>query len=307
MKKKLINFELVECDYVQKNNKHFKHINFLDKLSKSKVYVSKTGLVCHKPNINTKQSLKVWSKKIFSKKIDTKRRKYSSLNPIMMSRHYYSALFFKNYLKKNSLFCDFGTGEGNFLVEMFKLRNDIKLYFVEDSKYNFEFTKKRFKKLFNKKINGFNGSIEEFSINKNTTTKFDNASLIWTLCNCVNPIAVLNNIHKSLKKNGLLLVSESSRIMVPFKKPIHNFFNSKINTNNTHPWFFSYNSLSNLLEICGFRIVYFNRYYDENDLIVIAKKVDTKYHRPKIKFDNFNKVIKFLKDWKLNSTQLNKL
>ena len=52
-------------------------------------------------------------------------------------------------------------------------------------------------------------------------------------------------------------------------KPIYNFFVSNHEANNTHPWFFSYNSLSNLLEICGFSIIAHNRYYDENDLIIL--------------------------------------
>ena len=37
---------------------------------------------------------------------------------------------------------------------------------------------------------------------------------------------------------------------------------------------FSYNSLSNLLEISGFRILSNNRYYDENDLVIVAKKTN---------------------------------
>ena len=298
--------DLVLNDYNQKKKNFFTHLKFLKYLSKSKVYVTPSGLVCHQPTVNAKKSLNVWSKNIFSKKIDTKKRKYSSLNPIMMSRHYYSALFFKKYLKKNSSFCDFGTGEGNFLFELFKIRNDLKMFYVEDSKINYNLVKKNFKINFNKKIDGFNGSIEEFDKN-NKIKLFDNATLIWTLCNCVDPINVLKSIHKSLNKNGLLLIAESSRIMVPFKKPINNFFNSKIETKNTHPWFFSFNSLSNLLEVSGFKVIDFNRYYDENDLVVIAKKIDSKLYKPKLKFENPKKVIKFLKLWKSNSNHLNNL
>ena len=108
---------------------------------------------------------------------------------------------------------------------------------------------------------------------------------------------ILDTIHKSLKENGLLLISESSRILVPFKKPIYNFFVQKHETQNTHPWYFSFNSLSNLLEISGFRIIKNNRYYDENDLVIIAKKMDKKDHRPIIKKDNLNDVLKFFKEW----------
>ena len=89
--------KIIKNDYLQLNKKNFFHIKFLDKYSKSKVYVSKSGLVCHQPKMNSNESLKVWSDKIFSKKIDTSKRKYSSFNPIMMSRHYYSALFLKKH------------------------------------------------------------------------------------------------------------------------------------------------------------------------------------------------------------------
>ena len=131
--------------------------------------------------------------------------------------------------------------------------------------------------------------------------------LLWTLCNCVKPIDVLNSIHSSLKRNGLLLIAESSRILVPYKKPIYNFFVSEHETKNTHPWFFSYNSLSNLLEISGFSIIDANRYYDENDLVVIAQKKDKKKHIPKIKIDKIQDVKKFLKDWERISFFLKKI
>tara|TARA_B100001964_G_C14240066_1_gene604512 strand:- start:2597 stop:2986 length:390 start_codon:yes stop_codon:yes gene_type:complete len=112
----------------------------------------------------------------------------------------------------------------------------------------------------------------------------------------VDPISVLNSIHKVLSNNGLLLIAESSRLMVPFKKPIENYFNRYHHTKNTHPWHFSINSLSNLLELCGFRIIKSNRFYDENDLVVLAKKLPKKT-KPIFKKDNFERVIKFFKKW----------
>ena len=141
-----------------------------------------------------------------------------------------------------------------------------------------------------------NGTIES-SINNNNFKNFDCSSLLWTLCNCIKPLSVLATIHKSLKKNGLLLISESSRILVPFKKPINNFFVYKKHTKNTHPWFFSYNSLSNILEYSGFRIIDHNRYYDENDLVVVAKKIDQSKIKPNLIIDNYSKVLSYLNDW----------
>jgi hypothetical protein len=96
------------------------------------------------------------------------------------------------------------------------------------------------------------------------------------------------------------MIAESSRILVPFKKPIYNYFNSKFKS-SYHPWHFSYNSLQNLLEICNFRVVFANRYYDENDLFVICQKQDKKKHRPKIIIDNYKKIIKFFRRWKIES------
>ena len=293
--------QIILNDYRQDYIKKFKEVKFLKEFSKSKVFVTPSGLICHIPKIDNKSSLELWDKRIFSKSINQKKLQYSSNNAIMRSRHYYSAIFINSLLPNKKIrFCDFGSGEGNFICELSKINKNIKFYFTESSKLNFNNIKKKYKK----KIVGFNGSIEDSVINRKFK-KFDAASLLWTLCNCINPIEVLTSIHKNLKNNGLLVVSESSRIMVPFKKPIYNFFNSKIKTENMHPWFFSYNSLSNLLEISGFKVVKKNRYYDENDLVIVARK--KKKFRPSLKLENQKKVIFFLMKWKKNSLLLKKL
>lgn len=281
--------------------KRIKKINFLNKVSKSKIYISKkTGLIFHKPKIETKKALKFWSKKIFSKKIDYKKLTYSSENIGMKARHFYCANFSKKYLvKKNINFCDFGSGEGNFINHILDINPNIQINFTEFSKKNIEITKKNLKKRKIKEYNYHNGSIEESYLNQNIKN-INFASLLWTLCNCIEPLKVLSAIKKKISDNGYLLVAESSRILVPFKKPIYNYFNSYNETENTHPWHFSYNSLSNLLEISGFRIINHNRFYDENDLVVIAKKRKTNSN-PKFYKDDYKKVEIFLKKWKENS------
>jgi len=298
----------VYLDYNGVSKKRAIEVKFNNNVSKSSVYISKrTGAVFHTPSNNSQQSLKIWSKKIYSKKIDTKNIKYTSNNPIMRARHYYSAIFLNKYLKNGKKkFCDYGTGEGNFGQELLRINKNIQFNFTEHSPNLHSNTKKKIMKISKHKIFSYNGSIESSGENKNFKN-FDVCSLLWTLCNCVKPIDVLNAIHLSLKKNGLLLISESSRILVPFKKPIYNFFVSKHDANNTHPWFFSFNSLSNLLEICGFRIIEHNRYFDENDLVIIALKKDKKIHIPQIKIDKLNTVINFLKEWEKNSYFLKNL
>ncbi len=305
-KNKLI--EEVKLDFLGKIINRSIRVKFKNKISKSTVYISKkTGTVFHSPSNNAAQSLDIWSKKIYSKKIDTKRIKYTSNNPIMKSRHYYSALFLNKHLKgKNIELCDYGTGEGNFASEFLRINKKINFNFTEHSPHLFRKTKKKIKQINKNKFLSFNGSIEDSSkIQK--FKNFDAGCLLWTLCNCVKPIDVLNTIHRSLKRNGLLLIAESSRILVPFKKPIYNFFVSEHETKNTHPWFFSYNSLSNLLEICGFSIIDTNRYYDENDLVVVAQKKDRNIHVPKIRIDKIKDIKKFLKEWEKNSFFLKKL
>jgi len=305
-KKKI--FEQVQLDFEGITKNRTIKYKFKNNISLSQVYISKkTGCVFHSPSYNSQKSLQIWSKKIYSKKIDTKKIKYTSNNPIMKSRHYYSALFLNKYLgKKEIQLCDYGAGEGNFASELNRINKKINFNFTEHNPNLYRKTKIKISNLNKKNFLSFNGSIEDtFKVKK--FKNFDVCSLLWTLCNCVKPIDVLNTIHSSMKKNGLLLISESSRILVPYKKPIYNFFVSKHEANNTHPWFFSYNSLSNLLEVCGFSIIAANRFYDENDLVVVARKKDKKTHRPKIKIDKFNQVRKFLKDWEKNSFYLKNL
>lgn len=281
------------------------YLNFLSKLSASKVLVSKnTGTVFHDDIIKNEDNLEAWNN-IYSKKIEPKNLQYTSDNPIMNSRHFYGVKLIEQFIKKNNLpkkklnFCDFGTGEANFPFLLKKQLKDINIILTEYSKNNFNFLQRNFAKL---KINikkSFLGSIEDFDKLENNKS-VDFASLNWTLCACSNPIAVLQSINNSLVDRGFLMIAESSRILVPFKKPIYNYFNPKFKS-FFHPWHFSYNSLSNLLEICNFRVVFVNRYMDENDLFIICQKQDKKYHKPKIMIDNYKKVIEFFRRWKVKS------
>ena len=83
---------------------------------------------------------------------------------------------------------------------------------VEHSKNNIKTVHSRFKKkkLIPPKL--YTSSIEEFETNK----KFDVGFLTWTLCNCSEP-EIVKSLSSLIKKNGILLVAESARILVPFK------------------------------------------------------------------------------------------
>ena len=262
----------------------------LDKFSKSKVYVSKTtGLLFHDDFKSSEKVAGLWSKN-FKKNTNVKKGYYTSNNPNMMARHVYCVEFIRKNIKKikEKSICDFGAGEGNLLKYFNKFYNHKNLYAVEHSKKNCEIIKR---KLSINKKNIVNKSIENSKYFFNRK-KIDIGIMTWTLCNCSEPINVTKTIYSILKKNGYLLVAESSRILVPFKKPIFNFFGS--GKGYMHPWYFSYNSLRNLLITNGFQLVAKNDFRNENDLILLFKK---KNKKQKIKIDNPKKVVKFMKEW----------
>ena len=89
----------------------------------------------------------------------------------------------------------------------------------------------------------------------------------------------------------VIVIEESSRILVPFKKPIQMYFGK--GNPDIHPFHFSKNSLSNLLIINKFKPIFINRYIDSDYLLVIAKKIDK--IETKINLDDYKKVKKFLR------------
>ena len=117
---------------------------------------------------------------------------------------------------------------------------------------------------------------------------------MWTLCNTSNCLDIIKISNKLLKKNGYIVVAESSRVLVPFKKPIQMYFGR--GNPDIHPFHFSRNSLTNLLIINKFKPVYINRYIDSDYLLIIAKKIN-KIDSKLIKVDNFMKVKKFFERW----------
>jgi len=170
---------------------------------------------------------------------------------------------------------------------------------VEHSERNIFFIKKKFRREKTKPPKLYQSNIENFLLKE----KADIGILTWTLCNCSEPLKIVEAISKNLKKNGYLIVAESSRIMVPFKKPIYNCFDPKSDNGHTHPWHWSYNSLNNIFKLYGFKLIKSNRYWDENDLVLLFK--NSKKFNQKFKFDNHLKVIDFFKRWKKESRNYN--
>jgi ubiquinone/menaquinone biosynthesis C-methylase UbiE len=128
--------------------------------------------------------------------------------------------------------------------------------------------------------------------------KFDISTLTWTLANAIDPLACLRDVVNDTKTGGYVCVAESSRILVPFRKSLSDYF-SKTFPADLHPSNFSENTLKLLMQLAGLEIVFVNRYFDSDVLFIIGKKVDHQVE-PKF-FDDQMQVVDFMKEWALAS------
>ncbi len=225
-----------------------------------------------------------WSKNIFGNKFS--QTNYTSKIPAVIARHtYVLETILSNINLTNKEICDFGAGEGDFLT-MLKEKNICKTFGIEPSKKNCALLKKN-------KIKHFNGTVEQF-YTSNKKRKFDVGTIMWTLCNTSDCFEIVSNVSNLIKKNGYLIVAESSRILVPFKKPLQMYFGK--NSPDIHPFHFSKNSLSNLLILNKFRPIFVNRYIDSDYLLIIAKKI-SKVEDKNLQLDKAKEIKSFFKRW----------
>jgi len=244
-----------------------------------------SGLVSVINRRSSKQIADTWSNKIFGNKFS--KDKYTAKIPAVVARHIYvlETIIDKINLK-NKKVCDLGAGEGQFFELFRKKKLKSELFAIEPSKKNCRL-------LSGKKIKNFNGTVEDYNNQKNKKS-FDIITLMWTLCNTSNCREIIKIANNLLKKNGYIVIAESSRMLVPFKKPIQMYFGK--GNPDIHPFHFSKNSLMNLLIINKFKPIYVNRYIDSDYLLIIAKK-DNKINEKLIKLDNYQKVKSFFKRW----------
>lgn len=295
MKKINSNVLEIKNDFLIKNLKNSKKLNFLKKISKSPVMVSKkTGLVYHPDIVDSELAVNLWSKKIFKKKINTKNISYSSNFPGMQSRHFYIIDFLnRKFDLKKKLICDFATGEGSILEKLSSLHGLNKIIGTEHSLKNTKYIKNQFKKLKSKPPKIYTQKIEDLEIKE----KVDLGILSWTLCNCSDPLNVVASLKRNIKKNGYILIAESSRILVPYRKLIQNYFNRESRLGLSHPWHWSFNSILNLFKVFGFTLVSNNRFWDEDNLILLLKNSHKSPDKQNFIFDDYKKVETFFKEW----------
>lgn len=264
--------------------------------NKESIHVCKySGLVRVKHIRSAKEIANDWSKKVYGNKFDS--YTYTAHIPAVKARHTYLADYANlNIDLKNKFICDIGAGEGQFL-NIIRNNYQANIYGIEPSEKNCKFLKKN-------GINCFNGTIEDYiNYSDPKKIKFDVITLMWTLVNSASCLEMIKAAYHMLKPGGYLVIGESSRILVPFKKPLTYYF-SKLPV-DLHPYHFSANSLSNLVKLAGFKITNINRYFDTDYLCLIAQKLDSPIEG-EYEIDDFNQVLSFFERWHIETKEFYK-
>ncbi|MBI4615057.1 MAG: hypothetical protein HY720_15700 [Planctomycetes bacterium] len=93
-----------------------------------------------------------------------------------------------------------------------------------------------------------------------------------TLENCQSLSAMLGPAHAIVAEPRHVVVAIGSRILVPFKKPLHYYLST--NSADTHAFRFSANALRGVLAVTGFETVEMNRFIDSEYLCAIGRRSD---------------------------------
>jgi len=260
-------------------NINIKSLNHLVKKKENYFFVNKnTGLVLRNRKISNSYTADKYSELIFSKNKFTKFT-YSDSPPAVKARHNYVYNTLNDFLNlRGKSLLDVGAGTGSFL----EVVNNKNSFGVEPQKYNCLLMKK-------KGIKHHHGTLENLKSKK----KFDIVSFLWTLCDTYDPNLVIQDALKFTKKNSYILIAESSRVLVHPRKDLVNYVGTK--DGYLAPYHFSLNQLKALLMINGFEVVFTNRYFDTDYLVVIGKKTNKKFKN--FPGDNYKRVLNFFKLW----------
>lgn len=115
-------------------------------------------------------------------------------------------------------------------------------------------------------IHCFGGSIETVP----NPGQYDIVTMLWTLENCGDCLAMLKYAKEALAPGGRVVVATGSRILVPFKKPYSSYFgklNHDLHCFRWHLW-----SLSEALWKAGLMFGAVNDYEQNDVLLVTAEK-----------------------------------
>ena len=223
-----------------------------------------TGFVTSSRKMSVEDVATYWSDVIFP---DKSIESYSANFPFAKARLTYVIHTVADFLELDTeskiKWCDFATGEGVLLKLISTLYPNIEVTGTEHST--------ELVKLLN--IKGFRVkklTLGEFS-SYDSDEESDISTLTWTLANAIDPVSCVKDIVLRTRMGGYVCIAESSRILVPFRKSLSDYF-SLTNPADLHPSHLSANTLRCLMQLAGLEIVYTNRYFDSDILLVIGKK-----------------------------------
>jgi 2-polyprenyl-3-methyl-5-hydroxy-6-metoxy-1,4-benzoquinol methylase len=200
----------------------------------------------------------VWSEEIFG-------TGYTAAIPAVTARLTYVAEFLRLHVDlAGRRLCEIGAGEGEFLHIVRGPRYGAEPFGVEPSPTNSE-------RLTRMGVPHFTGTVEQFAA-ESVNDPFDVVAILWTLENCQDCRRMLALAHGMLKPEGAIVVATGSRLLVPFKKPLHTYLST--NPSDTHAFRFSANTLRAILAVSGFEPQHINRYLDHDILCVIGRRLE---------------------------------
>jgi SAM-dependent methyltransferase len=256
------------------------------------------GLIYIRRRRSSKAIADTWSNRLYQ-------NIYTARLPAIHARQIYVADFVRDNaeLKGQSL-CDIGAGEGQFLEIIRSPEYGSDTFGIEPSQSNCDL-------MDHVGIRNFCGTIEDYAARiSGDDDKFDVVTIMWTLENCQSARAMLDTAWDILKDGGKLFIATGSRILVPFKKPLHYFVGfggderwesiKNDQWGDTHPYHFSANALNGFLAVSGFKPEYVNRYFDTDYLVVGGIKTD-RSSKIEWKKDDYKDVIDFCDRWNKES------
>lgn len=212
---------------------------------------------------------------------------YTAALPAVQARQTFVAAFTDTTISlAGKSVCDIGAGEGLFLDMIRAPKYGATVFGIEPSAANGALMTEM-------DIPNFVGTIESY-LASGATTKFDVATIIWTLENCQSCRTMLDTAWDLLKPGGHVVIATGSRILVPFKKPLQYYLGPGVQ--DTHAFRFSRNTVEAALANSGFKVTAANRYIDNDILCVVAEKTDKSATLP-CPTDDWQAVAGFFTRW----------
>lgn len=193
--------------------------------------------------------------------------RYTSLAPWSKARQVFAADFMNQcFGLEGKRVCDVGAGEG-FFLKLLRDEYGAAVFGVEPSPEHCAQMKAA-------GIECFDGVFGQFARSEaGAARRFDVATMLWTIEASQSAHAMLDQAWSVLDEGGYAVIGTGSRILVPFKKPIH-YYMSRVDRGDWHPFHFSYNTLRGMFAVTGFEMAWVNQYIDSDYMVMIGRKTD---------------------------------